>query len=199
MMKEYIKMIVVLTLIAMVCGFLLSAVKTLTYEKIEEQILVNVKGPALKSVLNQSSNDPINDRMEVELDGRPYTVFIGKKGEDMYALAFESEGAGFGGKIGVMVGIDVEKDTLAGIGILSHQETPGLGSRISESNFTNRFKGKPLTADFSVKKDNGDIDAISGATNSSRGVCSAVHNGVQLYPKLKKEIEKKINKGSEVK
>ena len=70
MIKEYLKMILVLTLIAMVCGFLLSAVKTFTYEKIEEQILVNVKGPALKKVLSQSSNNPINDRMEVELDGK---------------------------------------------------------------------------------------------------------------------------------
>ncbi len=199
MIKEYLKMIVVLTMIAMVCGFLLSAVKTFTYEKIEEQILVNVKGPALNNVLNQSTNNPINDRMEIELDGVTYTVFIGKKGEKLYAIAFESEGSGFGGKIGIMIGIDIEKSTLSGIGILTHQETPGLGSRISEMNFTDRFKGKSLTAKFKVKKDSGDIDAISGATNSSRGVCAAVESGVGRYSKLKTEILKKFDKGSEEK
>ena len=199
MIKEYIKMIVVLTLIAMVCGFLLSAVKTFTYDKIEQEILVNVKGPALKSVLNQSSNNPIDDRMEIEIDGIKYTVFIGKKDAELYAVAFESEGAGFGGKIGIMLGVDIKKGSLSGIGILSHQETPGLGSRISETSFTERFKGKLLDGNFKVKKDNGDIDAISGATNSSRGVCSAVENGVELYSKLKAEILKKFLKGSEQK
>jgi len=197
MIKEYLKMIVVLTLIAMVCGFLLSAVKTFTYEKIEEQILVNVKGPALTNVLSQSSNNPINDRMEVELEGVAYTVFIGKKDKKLYAVAFESEGSGFGGKIGIMIGIDIEKSVLSGIGILTHQETPGLGSRISETSFTDRFKGKPLTGNFKVKKDSGDIDAISGATNSSRGVCAAVDTGVGIYLKLKAEILKKFEEGSE--
>ena len=197
MIKEYFKMIVVLTLIAMVCGFLLSAVKTFTYEKIEEQILVNVKGPALKDVLSQSSNNPINDRMEIELEGVTYTVFIGKKDEKLYAIAFESKGSGFGGKIGIMIGIDIEKSVLSGIGILTHQETPGLGSRISETSFTDRFKGKSLTGNFKVKKDSGDIDAISGATNSSRGVCAAVDTGVGIYLKLKAEILKKFEEGSE--
>ncbi|MEN8222964.1 MAG: RnfABCDGE type electron transport complex subunit G [Acidobacteriota bacterium] len=197
MIKEYLKMVVVLTLIAMVCGFLLSAVKTLTHEKIEQQILVNVKGPALNNVLSQSTNNPIDDRMNIELEGITYTVFIGKKEDRLYAVAFESEGNGFGGKIGIMIGIDIEKSSISGIGILTHQETPGLGSRISEMSFTDRFKGKFLSDNFKVKKDSGDIDAISGATNSSRGVCSAVESGVELYSKLKAEILIKIDKGSE--
>ncbi len=105
MKKEYVKMIVTLTLIATVCGFLLTAVKTVTQTKIEEQILVNVKGPALKKVLRQSTNDPIENRMDVNVDGISHTVFIGKKGEKIWAIAYESEGKGFGGKIGVMIGL----------------------------------------------------------------------------------------------
>ncbi len=196
MIKEYLKMIIVLTLIATVCGFLLSAVKTFTFERIEEQILVNVKGPALKNVLNQATNNPINDRLEIELDGISHTVFIGKKDDRLYAIAFESTGAGFGGDIGVMIGIDIRKSTLSGIGILTHQETPGLGSRISETSFTDKFKGRSVNDNFKVKKDEGAIDAISGATNSSRGVCLATEKGVVLYSKLKAEILKKIKKRS---
>lgn len=194
MIKEYLKMVIVLTLIATVCGFLLSAVKTFTYERIEEQILVNVKGPALKNVLNQATNNPINDRLEIELDGISHTVFIGKKDDQLYAIAFESKGAGFGGDIGVMIGIDIQKSTLSGIGILTHQETPGLGSRISETSFTDKFKGRSIGDNFNVKKDNGAIDAISGATNSSRGVCLATEKGAAIYLKLKAEILKKIKK-----
>ena len=136
MKKEYIKMIVVLTVIAMVCGFLLAAVKNITQSRIEEQILVNVKGPALENVLNLATNNPIDDRLEVEIDEVIYTVFPGKKGKNLWAIAFESTGTGFGGSIGVMLGVDMEKSILAGIGILTHQETPGLGSRISETSFT---------------------------------------------------------------
>ncbi len=191
MKKEYVKMIVTLTLIATICGFLLTAVKKVTQTKIEEQILVNVKGPALKKVLRQSTNDPIENRMEVKIDGIPHTVFIGKKGEKIWAIAYESEGTGFGGKIGVMIGFNMEESKLSGIGILTHQETPGLGARVSEVSFTDKFKGRSISDVFKIKKDKGSIDAITGATNSSKGVCSAVEKGVGLFSKIRSEVQKK--------
>lgn len=186
--KDYIKMVVVLTAIATVCGFLLAAVKGFTAERIEEQILVNVKGPAVLRVLDTSTNDLIGDRREVTIDDQKYVVFVGKKDGKAWAASFESSGGGFGGDIGVMVGFDLEKDQLTGIGILTHQETPGLGARVTETSFTDRFKYKPITAVFKVKKDGGEIDALSGATNSSRGVCEAVTKTVTLYPAVKKQV-----------
>jgi electron transport complex protein RnfG len=184
-MKQYIKMIVVLTLIATVCGFLLSAVKQFTAQRIEEQILVNVKLPAVKKVLEPSTNDLVQDRRSINVEDQEHVVFTGKKDGKAWAVAFESSGSGFGGDIGVMVGFDLEKDQLTGIGILTHQETPGLGARITEPAFTGQFKGKSLTAVFKVKKDNGEVDAVSGATNSSRGVCTAVEKCIALYPAVK--------------
>ncbi|MCP5104321.1 MAG: RnfABCDGE type electron transport complex subunit G [bacterium] len=186
--KDYIKMVVVLTAIAMVCGFLLAAVKNFTAVRIEEQILVNVKGPAVLRVLETSTNDLIGDRQEVTIDGQKAVVFVGKKEEKPWAVAFESSGGGFGGDIGVMVGFNLEKDQLSGIGILTHQETPGLGARVTETSFTDRFKDKPISVVFKVKKDNGKIDALSGATNSSRGVCEAVTKAITLYPAIKKKV-----------
>lgn len=199
MKKEYFRMIAVLTMITMVCGFLLAGVKTITHLKIEEQILINVKGPALKNVLNLSTNNPIDDRLEVEIDDVIHTVFIGKKENKLWAIAFESDGTGFGGSIGVMIGIDIAKSSLSGIGILTHQETPGLGSRISETGFTDKFKGRSISDIFKVKKDNGAIDAISGATNSSKGVCSAVEKGVALFPKIKSAVLNKFDKKGTIK
>jgi electron transport complex protein RnfG len=188
MQKDYIKMVVVLTAIAAVCGFLLAAVKDFTAVRIQEQILVNVKGPAVNRVLETSTNDLIGDRREIEIDGKKYLVFVGKKDDKPWALSFESSGGGFGGDIGVMVGFDLASDRLTGIGIITHQETPGLGARIVEPSFTDRFKGKPLTTVFKVKKDNGEIDALSGATNSSRGVCEAVTKAITLYPAVKQKV-----------
>lgn len=186
--KEYFKMIFVLTAIATVCGFLLAAVKDFTAVRIEEQILVNVKGPAVKRVLDTSTNDVIGDRREITIDQQKQVVFIGKKDGKPWAVAFESSGTGFGGDIGVMVGFDLQKDVLTGIGILTHQETPGLGARITESAFTDRFKNKPIFTIFKVKKDSGEIDAVSGATNSSRGVCAAVDKTIKLYAAVKKQV-----------
>jgi electron transport complex protein RnfG len=191
---QYIRMIVVLTGIAAVCGFLLSTVKQATAVRIEEQVLVNVKLPAVKTVLVSSTNDLIQDRQAITIDGQEYVVFEGKKDGKTWAIAFEGKGAGFGGDIGVMVGFDLEKDVLTGIGILTHQETPGLGARISEPLFTDSFKNRPLTAVFKVKKDNGEVDAVSGATNSSRGVCTAVQKCVAAYPAIKKQVMAEANK-----
>jgi len=190
-MKEYIKMIVVLTVIAAGCGFLLTAVKVGTEERIEEQILFHVKGPAVKQVLASATNDLIKDRQEITIDGEKYIVFIGQKDGEPYAFAFEQGGEGFGGEIGVMVGFALEKDNLTGIGITTHKETPGLGSKVAEVSFTKNFMDKEVLHLFKIKQDGGVIDAVTGATYSSRGVCEAVEKGKKLSPKIKEEILKK--------
>lgn len=187
-MKEYIRMVAVLTAIAAVCGLLLAAVKKGTEKRIEEQILVNVQGPALKTVLAQSTNDIIGDRREMVIDGQKKVIFTGEKNGRIWALAYEVTAMGYKGAIGVMVGFDLEKDTITGIGILTHQETPGLGARVSEPAFTDNFRDRALTETFKVKKDNGIIDAVSGATISSRAVCSAVREGVAMYPSIKEKV-----------
>lgn len=192
-MMQYVKMIVVLTGIATVCGFLLSAVKEFTAVRIEEQILVNVKLPAVRTVLESSTNDLVQDRQTIKIDEQEYVVFIGKKEGKPWAIAFENKGPGFGGDIGVMVGFDLQKDVLTGIGILTHQETPGMGARITETAFTDQFKNKSITAVYKVKKENGEVDAISGATNSSKGVCTAVQKCIALYPALKERVMGKTN------
>ena len=184
-------MVAVLTAIAAVCGLLLAAVKKGTEKRIEEQILVNVQGPALNNVLASSTNDIIQDREEITVDQEIKIVFLGKKNGQIWAIAFEMTAMGYKGKIGVMVGFDLEKDRLTGIGILTHQETPGLGARVSEPIFTNNFKDRVISEIFKVKKDNGTIDAVSGATISSRAVCSAVEQSIVLYSAIKDQVVKK--------
>ena len=187
-MKEYIRMITVLTAISALCGLLLAAVQKGTEKQIEIQILNNVQGPAVKKVLQSSTNDFIQERQTIALNDEKFTVFVGKKEDKPWALAFESNASGFGGKIGVMVGFDIVQNKLTGIGILTHQETPGLGARITEDSFNGNFKDKALSAIFKVKKDDGIIDAVSGATISSRGVCEAVNKCLKIYPQIKKKV-----------
>jgi len=188
-MKEIVKMLVVLTLISGVCGFLLAGVRSATKDRIEEQVLLNVKGPAVKKVLSEATNDLIKDRKEATLGKETSVVFVGKKEGDLWAIAYEVSAKGFGGDIGVMVGFNVADDTLTGIAITTHKETPGVGSRVSEDLFTNGFQGKAITEKFNIRADGGVIDAVTGATISSRGVCEAVRRAIEEYKGVKAQVQ----------
>src|SRR3990172_4767590 len=152
---EYIKMIVVLSVISAVCGFGLAAISAFTKERIEEQKLLNVEGPTVKKILAGSTNDLIKDRKEIVINKHKYIVFIGKKNGAPWALAYEVESNGFGGEMSVMIGVDLANDRLAGIGITSNKETPGVGSRVTEDSFTKIFKGRGLNEVFKIKADGG--------------------------------------------
>ncbi|MFH1729718.1 MAG: RnfABCDGE type electron transport complex subunit G [Pseudomonadota bacterium] len=187
-MKESIKMIMVLSLICAVCSFVLAFIHKGTKERIQEQVLINVKGPAVETVLSGSENELIKDRKEYDVDSGKLQVFTGNKSNAPWAVAFETFAGGFGGDVGVVVGFNLEDDTLTGIGITTHKETPGVGSKIGEPTFSNAFKDKSIDDTFKVKADGGVIDAITGATISSKAVCNAVEKAIPIYKELKEKL-----------
>lgn len=196
-MKDYIKMITVLTAIAAACGLLLSAVKKGTEKTIERQVLYNVQGPTVKDLFGYSEKIDeimpkiIANKKQVTVKEQILPVFVDKEEDGKAkAIAFECDATGFKDKIVILVGFDLETGMLSGIGIVSHKETPGLGSRVTEVTFRDQFKNKELTAAFKVKQDGGKIDGISGATISSRAVCAAVEKGIAMYPAVKEEVSK---------
>ena len=90
--------------------------------------------------------------------------------------AFMTNGKGYGGKIGILVGLEIDR-TLRGIRIIAHQETPGLGSKITKTDFLGQFAG--LVPDqLLLARDGGAVDAITGATISSRAVAEGVAAGL---------------------
>lgn len=188
MMKEISQMILVLTAICAICGTALSGIRKWTAPLAEHQRLINVQGPKVQLVLNGSENDLIEEREQIETESGEVTVFVGKKQGQPWALAFEAPGKGFGGDLSVMVGFDLTSQTLTGIQVISHQETPGIGSKAEEAPFTSRFNGLPIDTDFRTKMDGGKIDGISGATYSSRGVCEAVRHSIDMYPNIKSKV-----------
>jgi len=179
----------ILAVMALICGlsgFCLSYLKTSTASAIEEQVLTFVQGPAILSVLSGTDNSPIAERKRFEVDGKSVMVFPGKKDGKLVSVALENSAKGFGGDIGVMVGFNLENDTLSGIGITTMKETPGLGTRIAEPAFTKQFVGKPLSN--KLKSQGGSIDAVSGATISSTGAVEAVNKASRVYSSLKSSI-----------
>ena len=88
---------------------------------------------------------------------------------------------GFNGLIRLMVGFDPDGKIL-NISVLEQKETPGLGTRMTDKEFQDRFIGKnPGETSLKVRKDGGDIDAITAATISSRAFCDAVQRAYDSW------------------
>ena len=88
---------------------------------------------------------------------------------------------GFSGNVSLMVGI-LADGTVNNISVLQHAETPGLGSKMTEASFKDQFNNKNAASfNFKVKKDGGDVDAITAATISSRAFCDAVNRALSTF------------------
>ncbi len=97
---------------------------------------------------------------------------------------------GFGGKIELMVGI-LNNGIINKVSVLSQAETPGLGANMVNDKFKGQFDGKnPKEFNLSVKKDGGDVDAITAATISSRAVSEAVKKAVEGFEANKDQFMK---------
>ncbi len=189
-MKEMIKMVVVLTILSVTSGGALAFLRDMTQERIEQQQLKFVKGPAIMTVLQNVANDPTESYFKLNPGTKEErSFFVGVLDGKQKLVAFESTGKGFGGDIGLMIGIDLETDQIVGVAITTHAETPGLGARAkTDPEFTGQFAGRPLTEAFQVKNDGGQIDALSGATVTSRGVAEGVTRAGDVYKTLKPQI-----------
>ncbi|WP_319780703.1 RnfABCDGE type electron transport complex subunit G [Maridesulfovibrio sp.] len=182
-MREILHMLVVLSIICATSGAVLVNLKQATKSQIEQQVLTYVQGPALLSVLENRDNDPIKERVKIN----DVTVFPAKKNGKLVGIAIEAFAPGYSGDIGVMVGFDVDKDELLGIGITTQTETPGLGTKVTKPSFTDRFKKHGLDS-MQLSQKGGDIDSIAGATYSSTGTVDAVRKAIEVYQTIKPEI-----------
>lgn len=192
-MRELIKMVVVLTVISLLSGGLLAALRDNTQERINSQVLEFVKGPAIRAIFEGASNDPIASRFQLKDGEVQRTFFVGVLDGQPRGVALESSGKGYGGEVGLMVGIDVKDDKLLGVGVTTMSETPGLGARAkTDPSFTAQFKGRSLSEPVKVTQDGGSINAISGATITSRAVSSGVSDALALYERLKPQITEKM-------
>jgi len=193
-MREMINMVVVLTLLTTFSGGLLAAVKSKTEVQIENQVLKFQKAPAIKGIFPETTNDPLAERFNIKNENSELQVFPGKLPDGSKAVAFETSGTGFGGSLGLMVGINVDTDTIIGVRVTTHSETPGIGSRAKDDPaFVSQFSGKGMDTNFGVKADGGAIDAMSGATVTSKAVSLAATQAKEIYQKLKPEIVKQMN------
>lgn len=192
-MRELIKMVVVLTVLAVLSGGLLSGFRNATAARIEVQQLKFVKGPAITAILKGVSNDPIEDRFAIKDGETERKVFVGKFDDKANTVVLESFGKGYGGDIGLMVAINMEDDTIVGAGVTTHSETPGLGARAKgDPGFVSQFKSLSINDAFKVTADGGRVNAMSGATITSRAVCAAATEAGGIYQRMKPQLIEKL-------
>ncbi|MBN2072445.1 MAG: RnfABCDGE type electron transport complex subunit G [Actinobacteria bacterium] len=163
--------VVFLTLIVLVSVGLLSWMNSITSSVVKAR-----QEEKIKSVLESIFPEITGFDTEEE-------IYITYGGEEILGYAFITEGSGYGGDISILVGLDVDYN-IKGVEILSHTETPGLGGRITETGFTDQFKGLGAD-DVALSKDGGKVDAITGATISSRAVVEAIQGSmIEIIEKL---------------
>jgi len=190
-------MVVVLTVLSVFSGGMLSGLRNATAARIEVQQLKFVKGPAIKTILKGVSNDPIADRFAIQDGDMERKIFVGKFDDKANTVVLESFGKGYGGDIGLMVAVNIEDDTIVGAGVTTHSETPGLGATAKDDlGFVSQFKGLPINETFKVTNDGGKVNAMSGATITSRAVCAAASEAGTIYQRLKPQLAEKLKEFS---
>ncbi|MBN1576835.1 MAG: RnfABCDGE type electron transport complex subunit G [Chitinispirillaceae bacterium] len=187
-MNDAVKMFSVLAGVTTTCGLLLAGAHDLTRERIFSQELRYTKGPAIRAVLTDATNDPLVDRKAVAVSGKEVTLFFGKKGGSVTGMALETAAQGYGGPLHVITGFDPESGKCKAIAVALSRETPGIGSRITGNAFTESFAGLDTATFAALRKDGGTIDAVSGATISSRAVCSAVAAAQKLFKEIRPSL-----------
>ena len=167
--KYVIRLAGILLLITALVAAALAGVNKITAPVIE-QLNAEKTQKAIETVLPGGFDEIITDYTDA-------TGLVSKvyKGANGYAL--EVKPSGFDNTITMMVGVDFEGKVL-GISIVSHTETAGLGAVAAASTsageaFRNQFVGQ--SGSVSVTKDGGTMDAITGATITSRAICAGIN------------------------
>lgn len=183
--SSFKNMVLVLLSITLIASFSLAAVYNLTKEPIAKAQQAK-KEAAIKQVVPDFEQ---LESVSVVPDGGGDPVIINKaiKGDEVVGYAVETySDRGFGGRVQLMIGF-IPDGTIFNTAVLKHSETPGLGDKMdaAKSAFPTQFKNQnPESFVLKVKKDGGNVDAITAATISSRAFCDGVQ---RAYDVVKKE------------
>jgi electron transport complex protein RnfG len=183
--STFTNMVLTLFLVTLAASATLGFIYELTKEPIAEAKL-RKKNVAIQKVVPDFTNEPNAEAYDVAVEGDTLTVYPAKKDGKLVGAAVAAfTEKGYSGLIRVMVGFNAN-GTINNISVLQHQETPGLGDKIEKgkSDWSRQFNGKnPEDFQLQVRKDGGDVDAITAATISSRAYCDAVEKAYKAFQK----------------
>jgi electron transport complex protein RnfG len=176
MKSTFGNLLLTLGVITLVASLSLGYVYQWTKEPIAQaQLAKQLK--AIESVVQGYDNNPVEEAYKAATpDGLDSLEFFpAKKGGEQIGVAIKTKSSkGYSGDIFIMVGFNMKGEIL-NVSVIEHKETPGLGSKMTSPSFVKQFLGmNPGEVTLKVKKDGGNIDAITGATISSRAYTQAI-------------------------
>ena len=182
--SNLLNMSLVLTLTCLVCSAVLGGAYVLTKDPIAAAAEAKTN-KAIAAVLPAFDKA---EKAEATLEGveTPYVYYKAVKGDELVGYAIESSVSGFGGELKVLVGIKAD-GLIYNTDVLVNNETPGLGAKCAESEslFRTQWQGfDPKSKILAVKKEGGDIDAITASTITSKAYTLAVENAVKVFDTL---------------
>jgi len=187
--STFFNMVSTLVVITLVSSALLSSVFTFTSEPIRLSEL-NRKNEAIQTVVPLFDNVPSEEVSKGAVMGDTLYFYTARMGDSIVGTAVETfTKKGFSGEIRLMVGFKPD-GSIIDIAVLKHAETPGLGDKMekNKSDFSVQFMGQnPESFKLAVKNDNGDVDAITASTISSRAYCDAVQKAYDGFMMIKEK------------
>ena len=188
-MREIAHLVLVLGVICSLSAAALAYVRTSLAGRIEMQEDFYVRGPALERLFNQPAQGLLTEKLTIPVGDQTYPVFYLREDGEVTGLAVEAAGhGGYSGDIVVMIGLDPRNDRVLGVEIVSHSETPGVGAKVELASFRRQWTGLTLDQPVALTGDGGGIDAITGATFSSRAMVDGTNQVVDLLRNHRQEI-----------
>ena len=187
----FLNMLVSLFVITIISGFLLGFVNNLTLEPKAKAKLAK-KTEALKLVLTGFDNNPVIEIKKVKSplaqdSVEMYPAFLNNA--FVGAAIIGSSEKGFSGLVKIMVGFKPD-GSIQNIEVLEHKETPGLGTKMKDEKFLQQFRNiNPSIYKLSVTKDGGEVDALSGATITTRAFCEATQMAFDEFVKNREALK----------
>ena len=198
----------VLGLFALITAGIVAA----TFQGTKERITLEEKRAAEKALLeiipaSRHDNDMLTSVITVPSDhlsqlglNDAAEIYVALMGDSPVAVIIPTVAPdGYSGDIKLIVGINTDGN-VAGVRVLSHHETPGLGDKIEirKSKWIQGFEGKsleePALEKWRVKKDGGEFDQFTGATITPRAVVSAVKNTLEYFNRNRDHLLKEIKR-----
>ena len=185
-MKTVINMILTLTIIGIVAGGLLAGVSEWATPFIE----ANKKAETERAIFIVQPKGKTYEKLGTDFE--VYKVFNEEKNAVGYSLVYE--GNGFQGKIRLMVGLTEDLSKITSMEVLEQSETPGLGTKVTEDPYKGQYKNLVTSPQIEWVKGvpptkPNEIQAVTGATISSKSVVAIVNAGISRMRELQERGE----------
>jgi Na+-translocating ferredoxin:NAD+ oxidoreductase subunit G len=190
-MSYFIKLGLVLLIITAIASGILAFVDSLTSEKIrenknlaEEEARRDVLPEAVRFQLHTTTLEAQKEiqnplKNAADTGPRQFIYYLAYDDNDeLVGYSFVASKYGYSSQVKTMVGVNTDMKILK-IKVIEQAETPGLGANAASDDFQNRFLSKSISQ-LKVDKDGGDIKSLTGATITSKAVCSSIEEGLHV-------------------